>query len=180
MKKLKDLTAEELGALYKHNQQFANAVYEDAFQCNMDLQADEFSNMGAKVFDYHDHYSSFYLTTPMQYGVRNAHAIAHKLNDDNMSDKARYLYDELNKLADEYDNLEADELDERGDEVEERMNNVCDKLAEQLTYDFREYENIDDSQIEATLDGIREGWSYMADWETDGTVVYEHITKEYK
>lgn len=108
MKKLKDLTVEELGALYKHNQQFANAVYEDAFQCNMNMQTDEFNNMGAKVFDYHDHYNSFYLTTPMQYGVRNAHAIAHKLNDEFMSDKARHLYDELNKLADEYDHFEAD------------------------------------------------------------------------
>lgn len=180
MKKLKELSLKELRELYEKNQGFASAVYEDAYSTNMDMQADEFNSMRAKVFDYHDHYSSFYLTTPRRYGVKSGYAVAHELNADNMSDKARRLYDQLNALADEMENLESDELDERQDELEDKMTAVCDNLAEQLTTDFRSYENVCDGDIDSALELIADGVHFMSEWETDGTKVYEHITKEYK
>lgn len=180
MKTLQELPIEELRELARKNQEFSNKVYEDAYANNMDVLNDEFDLVGASVFDYHDHYSSFYLTTPTHYGVRDGHAVAHKLNDEYMSQISRALYDKLNKLADEYENLEADELDERGDDLEEQMSDVCDNLAEHLTSEFRAYENVSEDDFDNILRLIADGDYYMSEWETDGTKVYEHITKEYK
>lgn len=180
MKTLKELSIEELRELESKNREFSNKVYEDAYATNMDLQEDEFNMIGAKVFDYHDHYTSFYLTTPMHYGVRDGHAVAHKLNDEYLSQISLALYEKLNKLADEYENLTADELDERGDDLEEQMSDVCDNLAEHLTDELREYEKVSEEDIDSILGLIADGEHYMGDWETDGTTVYEHITKEYK
>lgn len=180
MKTLKELSIEELRELTDKNREFSNKVFEDAYATNIDLQWDEFDLIGAGVFDYHDHYASFYLTTPMHYGVRDGHAVAHKLEPDYLSQVSLALYEELNKLADEYEDLTADELDERGDDLEEQMDDVCDKLAEHLTYELREYENVSEDDIDNVLRLIADGEHYMGDWETDGTTVYEHITKEYK
>lgn len=180
MKTLQELSVDELRKLHDNNEQFEQAVLNEAYERNMEAQADEFEAMGAKLFDYHDHYSSFYLTTPQCYGVKDGHAIANKLDGDYMSFKARGYYDELCELADKYDNMTCDELEEQGVELDDKMNTVCDKLAEQLTEDFRTYETVEGEQIQQVLDEIHDGWSHMSEWETDGTTIYEHITKEYR
>lgn len=180
MRKLGELSKEELHELLEKNNDFKAEVYEWAYQAQMDLQREEFELLGADVFDYHDHYSSFYLTTPMRYGVRDGWRVAHKLNADYMNEDVRKLYEELNRLADELENMEADELDEKQDDYEERMSNVCDKLAEAITYQLCAYENVSDEQIDFELEQIADGITGASDWETDGTIVYQHITKEYK
>lgn len=180
MRKLGELSKEELHELLEKNDQFKAQVYDWAYQAQMDLQREEGELMGADVFDYHDHYSSFYLTTPKNYGVRNGWSVAHKLDADYMNEDARKLYEKLNRLADELEEMEADELDKNQDEFEERINNVCDKLAEAITYQLRAYEDVSDEQIDFELEQIADGMSYASDWETDGTTVYQHITKEYK
>lgn len=180
MRKLGELSKEELHELLENNDQFKAQVYDWAYQAQMDLQEEEGKLMGVSVFDYHDHYSSFYLTTPTHYGVRDGWSVAHKLDADYMNEDARKLYEKLNKLADELENMEADELDEKQDSYEEQMSDVCDKLAETITYQLCAYEDVSDEQIDWELEQIAEGMSYASDWETDGTKVYQHITKEYK
>lgn len=180
MRKLGELSKEELHELLEKNDQFKAEVYEWIYERMMDLQREEGELLHADVFDYHDHYSSFYLTTPTRYGVRNGWSVAHKLDADYLNEDARKLYEELNRLADELENMEADELDEKQDDYEDKMSDVCDKLAEAITDQLRAYENWGEDEIDYELGQIADGLHYASNWETDGTTIYEHITKEYK
>lgn len=184
MKLLKELSIEELRELNENNKQFSFKVYDIAYEDSMYWQGEEFKLMGAKVFDYHDHYNSFYLTTPTNYGAKDGLSVAHKLDRDYLNEEAQGLYDKLCELKDLYDGMTYDELEEWNKknecDLEEQADELCDKLADNITKMLRGYEDITDEQIEQTLSDIADGYSSMSDWETDGTVVYEHITKEYK
>lgn len=180
MKKLKELSVEELKNLYEHNEQFKNMIWEWAYMGQMELQADEGRLLGIEVFDYHDHYSSFYLTTPMHYGAKDGRAVAHKLDRDYMTKENAELYDELNRLTDELENMEYEEYEDKRDEYDEKIDELCDKLADGLTMQLRAYEDVSDESIEYELDEIRNDFRKASDWETDGTTIYEHMTKEYK
>lgn len=179
MRRLEELSKDELHELINKNDEFKAQVYEWGYQAQMDMQEEQYKLMGADVFDYHDHYNSFYLTTPTRYGVKDGYSVAHKLDADYLDDTARKIYEKLNKLADEWENMTTDEQDEHSD-YEERMGELSDALAEAITNDLRCYEDVTDEQIDNELEQIAEGMSYASDWETDGTIVYQHITKEYK
>lgn len=179
MKDLKDLTTEELKNLYKNNQGFSELVYNLAYEDAMNAQEEQSELMGAKVFKYNDHYNSFYLTTPCYYGVKDGLKVAGALDREYLNDKAARVYDKLCDIKKTYDNLTAEELDARGDGLEEQANTLSDKLAEIITEDLREYENITDFNISVILDFISDG--YLLDgFKTDGVKVYEYITKVYK
>lgn len=177
MKRLKELTIEELKDLYNKNGEFANKVYEKVYEDAMLSQEIEFKAMGAEVFDYNNHYSSFYLSTPKVYGGKAPEKVAGKLDRDYLTEENAKLYDklcELNAIMED-----AEEWDEDREEYNE-MIEVCDKLADGITEQFRAYENIEDDQIDSELEAIAEDWTNMSDWETDGECVYEHITEVYK
>lgn len=175
MRRLEELSKDELHELINKNDEFKAQVYEWGYQAQMDMQEEQYKLMGADVFDYHDHYSSFYLTIPTRYGVRDELEVAHKLDRDYMTESTAKIYDKFNELADKWG-----ELTEDDDELEEELRIAGDALAEAITNDLRCYEDVTDEQIDNELEQIAEGMSYASDWETDGTIVYQHITKEYK
>ena len=163
MKKLKDLTKEELLALEAGNKWLAERIDELATDDASMVQADEFELMGAKVFDYHDHYSSFYLTTPMVYGAKAPEKVAGALDRDYLSEEQAKLYNrlcELNKAMED-----AEEWDEERPEYAE-MVEVCDKLAESITESLREYEDYSGYRDEK-LEAILSGDSWLSDLETE-------------
>ena len=179
LRELKELSIEELKNLYKNNQGFSELVYNLAYEDAMNIQAEQAELMGTRVFDYNKHYTSFYLSTPCYFGVKDGLKVAGALDKDYLSDKAAGVYDELCKVKAAYENLTAEELDEQGDDLEEKANNLSDELAEIITEDLRAYEDINELYIETILDLISDG--YMLDgFKTDGVKVYEYITKVYK
>lgn len=177
MKKLYELEKNELKNLYETNDEFSNAVYSYAYDDAMVAQGDEYDALGADVFEWHDHYSSFYLSTPKVYGGKAPEKVAGNLNADYMTPENAELYAKLCELNDKMEN--AEEWDEERPEYEE-MTKLCDELADGITAQLRAYEEITDEQIDAVLDYITDNACYMSEWETDGAKVFEHITKIYQ
>lgn len=163
MKKLKDLTKEELLTLEASNKWLAEQIDERAMDDASMIQADEFELMGAKVFDYHDHYSSFYLTTPMAYGAKAPEKVAGELNRDYLTEEQTKLYDrlcELNKAMED-----AEEWDEDRPEYAE-MVEMCDRLAESITESLRAYEDYTEYKDEE-FEAILSGDSWLSDLEVE-------------
>lgn len=177
MKQLKDLTTEEIITLFKNNKSIQSKAYDLAYDYAMQCQADEFDLLKANVFDYNNHYSSFYLTTPMAYGSKAPEKVAESLDVDYLNGDNAKLYRRLNLL---YAKMQdAEEWDEEREEYIE-MIEVCDKLAEGITLQLQAYENYDENDaIEALKDAIECG--SMGEWQIDDDgVVYETITNLYK
>lgn len=179
MKTLHDLNDKELKELYDNNQDLKNQAWRDAYDDNMLCLEQEFKEMGAEVFDYHDHYSSFYLSTPTIQGAKAPEKVAGKLEKDYMNPDNAKLYDKLCELNDKWEQLDYDDQDEDS-ELYQNMIETCDQLAEGLTDQFREYENIDGDYVydlfkQNAYDG------YMSDWEVNekGEAI-ETIYKTYK
>lgn len=179
MKTLHDLNDKELRELYDKNTSLRYRAWEDAYNDNMLMQGEEFNQMGAKVFDYHDHYSSFYLRTPTIQGAKAPEKVAGELEKDYMNPENAKLYDELCKLTDEWNAIDYDDQDEDS-ELYQNMIETCDKLADGLTEQFREYENVDeDYAYDLFKQNAYDG--YMSDWEVDEKGrVYETIIKTYE
>lgn len=176
MKKLSELTAKELKQLYYKNKELASQAYEDAYSNNMWCQEMEAKEIGTGVFAHNDHYSSFYLTTPTTYGAKAPEKVAGVLEAGFLNEPNRKLYNRLCELNAKME--DATEWDEDRPEYEE-MIEVCDRLAEGITEQLRDYENIsDDEVLDLFIQNAQMG--YMSDWETDGTLVYETIIKTYK
>ena len=180
MKKLKDLTIEELKKLYENNKGFKDLIFNYIYDEKMMLQGEEAENIKTDVFKYNNYYSSFYLSTPCFYGVKDGLKVAHKLDEEYLNEENAAIYEELNATADIYENLDAEELDAQGEELEEKMNALCDKLADGITRQLREYEDITELDIDGALDFIKDDLSPFSDFETDGAKVYEYTTKIYK
>lgn len=177
MKKIKELKIEELKKLYNDNKDFQSVVFDRCYENNMYWQAEEFKLMGAEVFDYNDHYSSFFLSTPTIYGSKAPEKVAGKLDADYMTEENAKLYKKLCELNAKME--DAEEWDEDREEYAE-MTRVCDELADGLTEQFRAYEDISDEQIDEELEAILDGDDYMGEWETDGEKIFETIIKTYK
>lgn len=177
MKKLKELSIDELVELYDKNNGFNQAVFEQVYEQAMFWQGEEYKLSGADNFDYHDHYNSFYLTCPMVYGAKSPEKLVGKLDEDYMTEEMKPLYKKLCELNDKME--DAEDWDETRPEYDE-MRDIADKLAELYTDMLRALETIDMEYVREELQMIADGEHYMSEWETDGTNVYEHITKTYK
>ena len=177
MKKLKELSIDELVELYDKNNGFNQAVFNEVYEQAMFWQSEEYKLSGADNFDYHDHYSSFYLTCPTAYGAKSPEKLVGKLDEDYMTEEMKPLYKKLCELNDKME--DAEDWDETRPEYDE-MRDIADKLAELYTDMLRALETIDMEYVREELQMIADGERYMSDWETDGTTVYEHITKTYK
>lgn len=181
MKQLKDLTSDELYDLFKNNKEFNALCYELAYNYSMEQQSIIFNDINCKVFDYHDYYTSFYLTTPMVNGVKAPEQVAHELDETYMNDKSVELYNKLCAKVDEYENMTIDEQEtDQGYALYDEACKLCDELAENLTTELREYENIDEQECFDFIYSDINDYSSMGEYETDGEKVYEHITKVYK
>lgn len=177
-KQLKDLTTQELNELMANNKDIYKYAYNLAYDEAMQMQEQDAEMLGTRVFDFHDHYNSFYYTTPIVYGCKTPEKVAHKLNDDYMNAEAIKLYDKLNSLIDDWESMTTDEQ-ENSTKYDEAIE-TCDKLAEELTKQLRAYEDIDADFVLSELEfHTHEG--HMADWvlNDDGTVT-ETIEKVYK
>lgn len=185
MKLLKELSFEELKELYDSNKQFSNKVYELAYDIAND-QLCEWLDLSRinKTFDIDSTSYGTYITRPYSHGVREGIAIAHQLETDYLSEEQLKLYDKVCELADIYNNTTYEELEKWEEEhdvdLREQADIYCDELAELLTKDVKEYDNITDEQIEQVLNDIAEGYSGMSDWETENGVVYETVVNVYK
>ena len=180
-KKLSELSKSELQKILKENREFEGAVYEYAYEDAMRGQEIEFEEMGARVFDYSDHYSSFYLSTPRVYGTKAPEKVAGALDADYMTDENSKLYKKLCDKMNQWENMTTDEQEtEEGDAVYNEACELCDELADGITKQLRAYEDITDEQVAQVIEEIADGNSYMSDWTTNGTQVFEHITKIYK
>lgn len=180
-KKLSELSKSELQKILKENREFESAVYESAYEDAMRGQEIEFEEMGARVFDYSDHYSSFYLSTPLVYGVKAPEKVAGKLDADYMTDENSELYKKLCDKMNQWENMTTDEQEtEEGEAVYNEACELCDELADGITKQLRAYEDITDEQVAQVIEDIADGNSYMSDWTTNGAQVFEHITKIYK
>ena len=173
MKKLKELSLEELRKLYRENSDFQNALDEGLYE-GLSFQAkDEYSiffTKDAKGFRYNDNYSSFYYT------LTDAEAFVNGLNDDldDYFDKETLpVYKKMKKLADKYWNMDYDEqLDEKGEKVYEELEEACKIVLSFIEKQLHCFEEITDDLLDSELEYIMSGDSYMSDYETDMEKIY--------
>ena len=97
-----------------------------------------------------------------------------------MTEDNAKIYDKLNKTITKWENMTTDEQEtEAGEKLYNEAIKLCDELADGLTAQLRAYEDIDTDYVYEELHyQCSEG--AFADYETDGTKVYQYITKVYK
>lgn len=169
---INELSKDEIKKLMGSNKWLEDKVYEYAYEDAMRAQSEEFKLIGADVFDYHDHYSSFYLTTPTIYGAKAPEKVAGKLDAEYMSEEDAKLYKELCELNAKME--DAEEWDEDRPEYE-RMTEIADELAEHLTAYFRGFEDITDEQIDQVIDDMIEGYCWLGELEVEDGKIKEVI-----
>lgn len=169
--KIRELSKEQLNELMGENKWFEERVCELAQENAGFCQSEEYKCMGADAFDYHDHYTSFYLSTPTFYGAKCPEKIAGKLDKDYLSEEDRKLYEELCELNAKME--DAEEWDEDRPEYA-RMTEIADLLAEHITEYLRGYEELD-GYIEQELDDIIDGYSWLGDLDIEDGVITEIV-----
>ena len=170
---LKELNTKELAELYGDNKWLMEQIDSLAWERARFDQDEEFRLIGARCFDYHDHYNSLYLTCPTIYGAKAPEKIAGKLNSEYLSEEDTKLYNELCKLNDEMEN--AEEWDENRPEYD-RMIEIADELADHLTMYFQDFESMEYfiEQKDIVLEDIKNGYNWLSDLEViDGKIKVE-------
>lgn len=171
---INELSKDAIKELMGNNKWLENKVYECAYEDAMWAQSEEYKLIGAECFDYHDHYSSFYLTTPIIYGAKAPEKVAGRLTTEYLSEEDTKLYNEMCELIDKWEDMTTDEQDEHED-VYDKASDVCDKLAEHLTTYFRDFEDITDEQIDRVIDDIIEGYCWLGELEVEDGKIKEVI-----
>lgn len=179
MKILNELTLDELRGLAKHNTQFADAVYDDAYENNMFwLKELSIEMLGErKGIRYYDNHSSFYFK------LTDTEEFLGNLPDtcrDYLTEAGQELYDTAMKLKSEWDDMTYDEQQDN-DEHYERMEDMAKGLLASIEDSLHKFESVSDDDIDGILDGIIDGIYGMSEWKVDDDgVVYQEIIKEYK
>lgn len=171
---INELSKDAIKELMGKNKWLEDKVYEHAYEDAMLAQSEEYKLIGAECFDYHDHYSSFYLTTPTGYGAKAPEKVAGKLDAEYLSEEDRKLYNELCELIDKWENMTTDEQDEHED-VYNKASELCDILADHLTAYFRGFEDITDEQIDRVIDDMIEGYCWLGELELEDDKIKEVI-----
>lgn len=176
---LKELTAEELKALYKNNTKFAAAVDEDILEVQSQLLSEEYDNIFGKHNKYiriDNHYNTFYLTCndveKVLDTISSDYLTLHAFSEYNI---ARVRYKRY-ILAQETEVVDEEHVDILYNELERAVKNMLKAIEEQL----KEYEEVADEQVDSWLEMIRDGYHHMSEWHEHDGVVYEKIVKEYK
>lgn len=179
MKKLNELTLDELKELIKNNRELEEKVYEEAYENNMFWQGEWSKEMLGKDkgIRYHDHYMSFYYT------IDDVETFLNNIPDtcrDYLDEEGQKIYDEVMKLFDEWQNMTYDEQDEN-EELYEKIENGATELLYNIETALHQFETISDDDVEGILMCIADDMNYMGEWEVDNNrVVYQYITKTYK
>ena len=176
MTTIKDLTDDQLQALYMTNKWFNEQVNNEAWESMSMAQSEEASLIGCnRAFDIDSTSYTWWYKTPRKYGARDGYSVARQLDAEYMSDKARKIYEELNELARKYD--QAYESEELTDELEDAIDDKADELAEQLTADLKQHEDAIQDYIQSELDFIKDGERYLSELELteDGKHIKEVI-----
>lgn len=169
---INELSKDEIKELMANNKWLEDKVYNEAYESAMWAQSEEYKLIGAECFDYHNHYSSFYLTTPTIYGAKAPEKVAGKLDTEYLSEEDTKLYNELCELNDKME--DAEEWDEDREEYT-RMTEIADELAEHLTTYFRGFEDITDEQIDQVIDDMIEGYCWLGELEVENGKIKEVI-----
>lgn len=169
---INELSKDAIKELMANNKWLEDKVYSEAYESAMWAQSEEYKLIGAECFDYHDHYSSFYLTTPTFYGAKAPEKVAGKLDTEYLSEEDTKLYNELCELNDKME--DAEEWDEDRPEYE-RMTEIADELADHLTTYFRGFEDITDEQIDQVIDEMIEGYCWLGELEVEDGKIKEVI-----
>lgn len=169
---INELSKDAIKELMANNKWLEEKVYDEAYESAMWAQSEEFKLIGADAFDYHDHYSSFYLTCPTIDGSKSPEKLVGKLDAEYMSEEDAKLYKELCELNDKME--DAEEWDETRPEYD-RMREIADELADHLTTYFRDYEDITDEQIDQVIDDMIEGYCWLGELEVEDGKIKEVI-----
>lgn len=169
---INELSKDAIKELMGNNKWLEDKVYERAYEDAMWAQSEEYKLIGADAFDYHDHYSSFYLTTPCVYGAKAPEKVAGKLDAEYLSEEDAKLYKELCELNGKME--DAEEWDEDRPEYE-RMTEIADELADHLTTYFRGFEDITDEQIDQVIDDMIEGYCWLGELEVEDGKIKEVV-----
>ena len=182
MKKLNELSFDELKKLYNNNNDFSVLIYEKVYENNMFWQEDLYYQFFGKNRDdgvkHNSHYTSFYLTiSDAEKFWKN---IRETLETDYLTDEAKKVYESGVKIYEKWENMTWDEQEEDdGGTLWDEMETEAKKLLEYLESDLHQFENITDADIDNYLQAIIDDAVYMGDFETDGEKVFENITKVY-
>lgn len=168
---VQDMTREQVAKLRASNKWLDEKISEQAWDDAMWQQGEEFKLLGATAFDYHDHYSSLYLTCPTVGGGKAPEKLVGKLDTDYMSEEDGKLYKELLKLNEKME--DAEEWDEDCPEYA-RMIEIADTLAEHITEQLRAYEDTT-SYEEQIIDDIADGYNWLGELEVEGGVITEVV-----
>ena len=157
MKKLKDLTAEERKQVLENNEKFRQVVYESCQQA-LNFMLDDLNSIlfvepnRSKGYRYYDNYNSFYFR------LTDAEEFVNGLNDrigDYFSESDRPVYEKMLKLADEYWNLEFDDLHgEKGEKIYNELEESAKKVLGAIENMFHDYEEPTDDMIDTELEYI--------------------------
>lgn len=169
---INELNKDAIKELMGNNKWLEDKVYEYAYEDAMWAQSEEYKLIGADAFDYHDYYTSFYLTTPCVYGAKAPEKVAGKLDAEYMSEEDTKLYNELCELNAKME--DAEEWDEDREEYA-RMTEIADELADHLTTYFRGFEDITDEQIDQVIDDMIEGYCWLGELEVEDGKIKEVI-----
>lgn len=168
---IQDMTREQLLELKNSNKWLDEKISEQAWDDAMWQQGEESKLLGADAFDYHDHYSSFYLTCPRVGGGKAPEKLVGKLDTDYMSEEDGKLYKELLELNEKME--DAEEWDEDREEYD-RMIEIADKLAEDITEQLRAYEDTT-AYEEQIIDDIIDGYNWLGELEVEDGVITEIV-----
>ncbi len=169
---INELSKDEIKKLMGSNKWLEDKVYKYAYEDAMWAQNEEYKLMGAEAFDYHDHYSSFYLSCPTIGGAKAPEKLAGKLDAEYMSEEDAKLYKELCELNAKME--DAEEWDEDRPEYEQ-MTKIADELADHLTAYFRGFEDITDEQIDQVIDEMIDGYCWLGELEVEDGKIKEVI-----
>lgn len=169
---INELSKDAIKELIANNKWLEDKVYEYAYEDAMWAQSEEYKLIGADVFDYHDHYNSFYLSCPTISGAKSPEKLAGKLDAEYLSEEDTKLYKELCELNGKME--DAEEWDETRPEYD-RMRDIADELADHLTTYFRGFEDITDEQIDQVIDNMIEGYCWLGELEVEDGKIKEVI-----
>lgn len=168
---IQDMTREQLLELKASNKWLEEKISEQAWDDAMWQQGEESKLLGADAFEYHDHYTSFYLTCPKVYGGKAPEKLVGKLDADYMNEEDAKLYKELCELNDKME--DAEEWDEDREEYA-RMIEIADKLAEDITEQLRAYEDTTGYE-EQIIDDIIDGYNWLGELEVEDGIITETV-----
>ena len=175
LKFLKDLSRDELKALYNNNNGFSNVVYDAALEQQAFISNIVFQDVFGERpegFRIHDHYDSYY------FALSDVEELCKTLDEREQGVLSEPLEQKIGKLLEERDAWEALDPDEVDEDVLDKTYNELEVHGKEVLAEIEgELHDIeDDISIDEVLEEIRAGEVGWSDWQTDGKVVVYQTT----